>query len=366
MIKVFYYLIAHTKRTRLLVLLYVIIVALFSFFLFRIIDQRSFDPMAFLETIRSTTVADQDAIFEGIKNKLREIVATGGTNGAVELTNEAFARGDINLINCHRLMHLIGHIDKASQTKNKKIDNTYSPDLCGSGYSHGLEAQIVRTGAPDFREQLYNLCKAARATSPGTACYEGAGHAFMEETLDVKKAADLCDTIPSDGPNICYKGVFAQYTSFIGGDDGETGGRYQGGPPLALPQGVTPIAYCTSLPEKYRLVCAHEVCGFGVASDIASVFPQVATGDYPMEMRAACISNAAGARGEHELSRAATIIVPPAILSFPKELRYAYIDSSMWAFNEYNKGGAQKDWQSFCSIFTESDRLFCTGLVQKK
>ena len=362
----------HRLATRIksihLLLVGCVIIAVSVFFLTCTINQKPFDPPTFLKKIRGTAT-NEDTFFGSIRDQLRDIVGAGGTPGAIELTHEAFAQGDIGLIHCHMLMHIIGHIAEASEIKDSKSIGIYSLDLCGSGYNHGLEAEIARTNSYNMRDQLYNLCTTMQATSPGVLCYEGAGHAFMTKTLNVDTALSMCDKLVSDGPvrdpMMCYKGLFAEYTDLIGGDDSETGTRYTGGPPLVLPAD-TPIAYCASLGKKYQAICAHEVCGFRAIGDIKRALTEAVTGNYPLELKAACVGNSAGARVESELSRAQTIAIPPMVFSFPKELRKEYIAGSMWGFNEYNKVGAPKDWQRFCNAFTEEDRVFCTNLVQKK
>lgn len=369
MIKVFHRLIFRTKYPHLFLIFCAVIaiIAVSFFILTRVINQKSFEPSTFLKEIR-TTATNKDTFFGSIRDRLREIVAAGGTSGAVKLTQEAFVQGDITFVHCHILMHLAGHITEAQQTK--KVENAiHNPDLCGDGYSHGLEAQIVRENAPDVFKQIYNLCTAIQRVSPGKTCYEGVGHAFMEETLNVEKALGMCDVLSSDGPLrdpfMCYKGVFAQYTNLIGGDDTETGMKYTGGPQMVLPA-RTPIAYCASLPEKYKLMCAHEVCGFRAVADIALALTEAVEENYPIEMKAACVHNAAGSKAERELGYGATIMVPPIVFSLSKELRRQYIAGTMGEFNGYARNGAHRDWQSFCNAFPEeSDRAFCANLIQK-
>lgn len=349
-------------------LLFGVAIVVLILFLIGVNNKKPFDSGAFLRRIRETAT-NEETFFTNIRDRIPEIVNTGGSTGVIEVIRGAFAQGEIDLIHCHMLTHIAGHAVQILQTKINKNTGMYVPDLCGSGYSHGLEAQIVAENTPDVHERLYRLCATLQKDSQNTTCYEGAGHAFMEKMLNVEAAATQCDKLSSGGPvrdpYMCYKGVFAQYTNFIGGDDGETGRRYVGGPPIVLPA-LTPIAYCASLPDKYQLVCAHEVCGFRAIGDITRALSEAVENDYSMEMQAACVGNAAGARGESELGRAETIAVPPSVFSFPKELRHAYINGSMWGFNEYNTAGAQKDYQHFCNSFPEaSDRDFCLNLALK-
>lgn len=371
MIKVFRRLIFHIKRTHpfLFFCAVVAIIAVSFFILTHAINQKKFDPQAFLEKLRATTV-NKDEFFVGIKDQLREIITTVGPPGAVELTRNAFAHGDITFVHCHILMHLAGHITETLPTKNGKGENIYDSNLCGFGYSHGLEAQIVLENPHDARKQLYNLCTAIQATSPGTTCYEGAGHAFMSETLNIEKAIDLCDKLSSDGPLrdpfMCYKGVFAEYTNLVGGNDTETGQPYTGGPILTLPPTLTPIAYCASLPDKYSLMCAHELCGLH-AADMTLALTEAVTGNYSIKMKSACVHNASGAKAENELSYGATIAIPPIVFSLSQEFRRQYIAGTIGEFNSYAKSGAQKDWQRFCNAFVrKDDRDFCESLVVRK
>ena len=374
MIKVFNRLISHVKRKHIFLFFCAIIVILVvSFFILGYaINQKKFDSQTFLEKLRATTI-NKDEFFADMRGQLREIIIAIGPSGAVKLTREAFAHGNINFVHCHTLMHIAGHIVMALQTKNGTSDNIniYDSDLCGFGYSHGLEAQIVLENPDphDARNKLYDLCAALQVTSPGITCYEGAGHTFMSKTLNIESAIDLCDALSSDGPLrdpfMCYKGVFAEYTNLIGGNDTETGRQREGGPILTLPMD-TPIAYCASLPNKYSLMCAHEVCGLH-AANMTLALTEAVTGNYPIEMQAACVHNAAGAKAENELSHATTVAIPPIVFSLSKELRRQYIAGTIGEFNSYARSGAQKDWRSFCNVFTkEEDRVVCTDIVERK
>lgn len=372
MIKVFHRLIARAKWARLLLYFCVVIVVIVAsyFYSYTHIQQKKFDSKIFLEELRATTI-NQDEFFTRIRKQLREIVISVGPPGAVELTKSAFVHGDITFVHCHTLMHLTGHLTVALKLHDTTSGNVYDSNLCGFGYSHGLEAQTVDENLDDIyaRMLLHKLCAALQTTSPETTCYEGAGHAFMERTLTIEKAIDLCDGLTSDGPVrdpfMCYKGVFAEYTNLVGGNDTETGQPYSEGPILTLPAS-TPIAYCVTLPDKYSLMCANEVCGLH-AADMTRALTEVIAEDYPIDMQAACVRNAAGAKGEDELSHAETVAIPSIVFSLPKELRRQYISGTIGEFNSYAKSGAQKDWQSFCNAFIEEhDRSFCAELVQRK
>jgi len=330
-------------------------------------DNASFKASVVLRAVQ----AGNPNTFEGIRDNISDIIDEIGIDGVLQITHEAFKEEDITMFECHVLAHLTGHAAKVQYADDYEAIIQHESGFCELGYRHGIGAQIASEGG-DFRQELYLFCALLRTVFPQASCYHGAGHGFMREFLDLKKALAACNTL-TEGPekdlSDCHKGVFSEYTNLIGGIDGETGLPFSGGAPLKL--NVLPIDFCASLLKQYQMSCSAELNGLWLSPSatlehIERSLQQCTSGNHALELKAACIRSKAAVSAQHELPIRGTITLPPFILSLPPDLRKAYISGAIGELNEFLRNGVQKDWRSFCDSFPgNEDRLFCEQRVKK-
>jgi hypothetical protein len=306
-------------------------------------------------------------IYEAIRSRIPQQIEANGVDGVIKLTHSSFKEELITFYECHTLAHLIGHEARAKVSDLNELAN-YDLDFCGSGYKHGLEAQIV-AGKGDFRAELLRFCEIINKKAKVPGCFHGGGHEFMRQTLDAKKALSLCETIKvsrSEDFSECYRGVFSEYTNLIGGVDGHTGLLYADGPPLKLDS--SPMDFCVTFEDKYQIECALEVNGYGVSpsstqSSIENNLRKCVSDKYPTRIMEACLRSVAAVFGQHELAKGVTIKPPDFIFSLPLELKQAYISGTMSEFKQFSINGVGKDWESFCKSFNGEEANFCSALA---
>ncbi len=321
-----------------------------------------------LSNIRNKT----PKVFEYIREKLPNIIKEGGISRTIQLTKEAFQQEAITMYQCHTLAHNIGHYSKLNISDNFSVLTKIGVDFCEGGFKHGLEAEIALQGlrnGTEFRPELYNLCVQLLKISKSGDCYHGAGHEFMRETMDAKKALALCDTL-TGGPvkNItnCYNGVFSEYTNLIGAVDGETGYRLPSAP---LKLNNTSMDFCASLESQYQIPCALELNGYGFGTnstqtDLEKSLNNCIDKRYKKALQVACIHSVSAVFYQHQLPKSNTIIIPDYILPWPDDFRKAYISGAGTEMAQFLKNGVSKDWSRFCKSFSQDDYDFCVGFFR--
>ncbi len=354
------------KRTRTLLLISGAgIVAVFALAAYIYTDTNTLEPKRELRAIEE----EHKDVFRGIRDELPSLVDAWGVSGVLDLTAEAMKNNKIGMFHCHVLNHLIGHHAIVQYGTDYEALMDHESQFCELGYRHGAEAQIVHTADGNIREELYAFCEVLQEHTPEARCYHGAGHAIMNDTLDVGRSLEFCDSLVS-GPaadiTSCHKAVFAELTNLVGGSDGETGEAYANGPPMSIaPQ--TPLEYCTEWGEAYQEQCLFELSGLGVSpastpGDITEKLKNCTQDGYTEDLQAACISSVAAVSAQHELAKRETITFQKQVLSWPDRLREAYLRGSAQEMRQYFLSGTTRDWRSFCYTFErESDQELCAG-----
>ncbi len=316
-------------------------------------------------------MGEGEEVFVTIRDTLPDIINKWGVQGAIDINEYAFTHNKYGIYNCHVLSHMTGH--EAVVYYGEDYDKVVSHDthFCELGYRHGAEAQVALSGG-DYKNNLYRMCDAIKRKNPDAACYHGAGHAFMNESLDVDASLKMCDDLINETHTVedvtpCYNAVFAELTNLVGGTDGGTGIVYTGGPPLTMDE-KTPLEYCSKFGDRYRIQCVFEFSGLGVSEastpeDIEKKLIACSNEEYDAELEEACIRSVSAVGTQHELAAKHTIIVPQHILGLSDELRRAYIIGAGTEMKQYLISGTGRDWQSFCGEFTEQeDTQLCESI----
>ena len=312
-------------------------------------------------------------VFETIRDTLPDIINKWGVQGAIDINEYAFVNNKYGIYNCHVLSHMTGHEAVVYYGEDYEKVIAHDTHFCELGYRHGAEAQVALSGG-DYKNNLYRMCDVIKAKNPDAECYHGAGHAFMNESLDVDASLAMCDDLINETHTIedvtpCYNAVFAELTNLVGGTDGGTGIVYTGGPPLTMDE-KTPLEYCSKFDDRYRIQCVFEFSGLGVSesstpADIERKLIACSNEEYDAELEEACIRSVSAVGTQHELAANHAIVVPKHILGLSDEMRRAYILGAGTEMKQYLISGTVRDWESFCGAFTEpEDTQLCEGIFK--
>lgn len=330
------------------------------------------DPAAIVAEMEKNT---DKTVFESIRDSLSDIIKQYGIEGALAVDAYAFTNNKMGIYQCHALTHLIGHESIVYYGKDyAAVASNYS-HFCELGYVHGAEAQVVLSGG-DYQHELYKLCDQIKKKDPSATCFHGAGHAFMNQTLDVQTSLTLCDGLIDEQHTIddvtpCYNAVFAELTNLVGGRDGETAIPYTNGPPLTIKE-ATPLEYCAKIGERYRIQCVFEFSGLGIGpastpADVEGKLRNCVGENFDEELESACIKSVAAVGMQHLLAGTSTVSVPSFILSLSDPLRNAYILGAATEMKQYVVSGATRNWESFCGGFTkEADASYCKSIFAQQ
>lgn len=313
----------------------------------------------------------EKSVFEDVRDSMKLIIEKGGIQGMIEVNEYALTNNLYGIYQCHVIAHLTGHEAVVYYGNDYETVVDHDTHFCELGYRHGAEAQVALSGG-DYKEQLYAMCRAIKAKNPDADCFHGAGHAFMNESLDVDTSLALCDELineefSEDDIAACYNAVFAELTNLVGGRDGGTGIAYTGGPPLTMDED-TPLEYCSKFEYRYRIQCVFEFSGLGISEestpeDIEHKLELCSKQDYEEEFEAACIRSVSAVGTQHELAQNHTIVVPEHILGLSAALREAYIRGAGTEMKQYLLSGADRGWEAFCGTFTvQTDVELCTSI----
>jgi hypothetical protein len=326
-----------------------------------------FDPKAIVDAMGQ----GDTTVFEDVRASLKDLIKKGGIQGALDVNAYAFSKQKYGIYNCHVLTHLTGHEAVVYYGSDFESVVDRNIQFCEMGYQHGAEAQVALSGG-DYKNELYRMCDIVHKKDPSATCFHGAGHAFMNESLDVKKSLALCDDLidekhPVEDLMPCYNSVFAELTNLVGGTDGGTGMPYSGGPPLSIGDATT-LQYCATFDERYRIQCLFEFSGLGISEhstpqDIAQKLRSCQDSNYDQSLEAACIKSVSAVGAQHELAMRDSVTIPEHIFLLPKVLREAYIQGAGVEMSQYIQSGVHKDWETFCNSFPDSDnQTMCTSI----
>lgn len=332
--------------------------------------QPSFDAA----TLVSAMGKGDKSVFEEVRDSMKEIIQEGGIQGMIDVNEYALVNNLYGIYQCHVISHLTGHEAVVYYGNDYDAVVAHDNHFCEIGYRHGAEAQVALSGG-DYKNELYKMCDAIQRKNPDAECFHGAGHAYMNESLDVDLSLQMCDELINEthteaDVTPCYNAVFAELTNLVGGTDGGTGIEYTGGAPLTMEE-KTPLEYCSKFKPHYRLQCVFEFSGLGVnehttQDDIAGRIKDCANDVYGEELESACIRSVSAVGAQHILAHSDTLSVPPHVLTLSKPLRDAFILGVGTEMKQYIISGAPRDWQSFCDGFSDSeDNSLCTSIFNE-
>jgi hypothetical protein len=315
-----------------------------------------------IENLRTTGKPLPIAVQDEFDNLVRDF----GITGTLELIERAFVNNDISLVECHVLSHNLGHEALIYYNYDYKKALEHESHFCINGYRHGVEAQIV-LDSPDYREELQKFCKVLNDKLDYANCYHGAGHVFMNSSVDLNASLEEGDRLSApEYPDVSdwYKGVFAELTNLAGGFDGETGLHFPGEPPVKIDEHALP--YCTKLQPKYQKACVYELSGLNIG---VSTTPELAKerlmacldDKYPTDLQAACIYGVAAVFAQHEVALDKKVTPMPFILDLDREIIKSYIAAVSQEIRQFILSGREFNGSEFCQSFKERDEIeFCT------
>lgn len=303
-------------------------------------------------------------ISEAIELNVGEIIKKDGIIGALEVIKLAFSEKQIYLNDCHALSHFVGHYAPGYYSDNFDKLVEESTTFCVRGYIHGAEGQIATDGN-DYIERLNKLCVALKKDDPNFFCFHGAGHAFLNATVNVNEAIDLCKTL-SDDPQkerdikSCIDGIFAEVTNLAGKYDGETGRKLAGPAPISLE--VSPLDYCAQFDPYYHAVCAYEVNALPIGDNTSPeeagrIMKRCVTDAANTTISQACLYNVASAYVSHEIEIRGKVTFQEWILDETKETRLLYLTAVGQELAQHITAGHEIETTEFCNSFKESDEL---------
>jgi len=328
----------------------------------------SFDPAA---VVAQMGKGEKD-VFADVRDSMKQIINEGGIQGMIDVNEYALTHNLYGIYQCHVISHMTGHEAVVFYGSDYDAVMKHDNHFCEVGYRHGAEAQVALSGG-DYKNELYKMCDAIKRKNPEAECFHGAGHAFMNETLDVDESLRMCgelinETHSEEDIIPCYNAVFAELTNLVGGTDGGTGIEYTGGAPLSLLE-ESPLSYCAKFDkEHYRVQCVFEFSGLGISefstpADIEDRLKRCSDSSYDEVLESACIQSVSAVGAQHMLATNSSIEVPPHIFDLPPSLRKAYIVGVATEMHQYMLSGAPRDAEGFCANFTEpEDHALCAGV----
>lgn len=330
----------------------------------------AFNPEKYLADIDT----EETSIFEEVRDSLDDVIKQWGVQEAIDLNAYAFTKQDYGIYQCHVIMHLLGHEAIAYYGTDYESVINSNIHFCELGYQHGAEAQVALNGG-DYKNELYRICDLVKKKTPNATCFHGAGHAFMNDSLDVNKSLALCDGLINETHTVedlapCYNSVFAELTNLVGGTDGATGIAYTGGAPMKIDE-PTPIAYCAKFGEKYKIECMFEFSGLGVhdnstSEEIEKKIIDCTTGDFDVELESACIKSVSAVGAQHLLAASSSLKVPESIFALTQSNRTSYILGAGTEISQYIISGVDKNWEPFCDSFPQDgDKKYCESLFKE-
>ena len=310
-------------------------------------------------------------LFNSFLSSADDIIKRGGISGGEEIVRKAFSRLQLDLVECHHLMHVLGHeaVDYYEQDADKIARHVSA--FCEHGYQHGAEAEMYGFSKQGGSyEPLRKFCEAVRNYNAGELCYKGVGHSALSETLDVQRAIQICEKIVPDTQKsdreYCYQGIFNDLTNKVSGIDSDTGMTLSGPPLMKLPS--TPIDYCASLKEPYRHSCIFELGGHmhTVANgNHTGALLECLKGDHDKALVEECIRAVSAIIAQKffvQTKDTGTVTVTKNKLvdSWGTVYRRAYILGVAGELAEAERWGAQTNLTEFCHGFGDpEDETYC-------
>ncbi len=283
-----------------------------------------------------------------------------GMNGLINRVEKDLAEGQITMFVCHSLAHDIGHYG-GYQDHFGDVEDFLSKknlDFCGSGFMHGIEAQLAAEPYPSNIDKLYAFCKMTMPFKPYYGgCYHGAGHSFMEITRTVPEALAQCEFLKTDEEmqtvEHCYRGVYSENAN------------------LMMQSGNTPedlFAYCSAQEGVMQEFCAQELNGLELPADVSNE----GVGEYVLvcmnpeygeAIQRGCLRSVAGVAMDRVVGQGITPVPASVIFDLPQEHMRDYIHASYGAFIKSSAYDPSLTFEPFCSSFADPEtQEYCKGL----
>ncbi len=328
-------------------------------------DSATFDPKAILAKVNTN---DSLSDFLEIENMIGETMKQYGTKAGFELIDEGERQGLISNDACHGLLHYVGHAAFAENPQDyEALLSVVEGTNCIGGYLHGIEAEIVLQSS-NVVVDVQNFCtfQKEKRVNPGP-CYHGVGHAAIElYGFDIHKSLALCDGLygePERDLSNCYRGVFSEIGNLVTGYDGHTGLSIDVEQiPDLNPE--KPYAYCEMFDQKYQSSCKSQLTKIVTKDLPIEEWGNACTdASFGKQSKEICVNITSGVYVRQQLSFQNTTSLPKSIDLLDFETQKIAVLGSAEAFSGYFSDGAQKDWKSFCSSFTNPDIVsYCNAV----
>lgn len=284
-----------------------------------------------------------------------------GINGMIARVAEALTEGQINMFVCHSLAHDIGHYGGYPEhfVDIKDYLSKENLDFCGSGFQHGVEAQLANLAYPQNAEGLYYFCGLVLPFEPYYGgCYHGAGHSFMENTRNMHEALGQCDLLTFDeytDARHCYRGVFSEHANMLH-ETGASGERI--------------LAACNNLEGTLQYECAMEVNGLEInhsatGAEIERVLRICVENDYAFDVKRGCVRSVAWVAVDHIVGNQEVVLPPAYLMQLPEPLIREYIDAAFGTFAKI-KPYVKDTLEPFCMAFVGTSKEFCNARLAQE
>lgn len=304
--------------------------------------------------------------YQFLRLNILKIIKMDGVPKTTNRVVAAFKNGDIDINECHNLMHTLGHSAYEFNPNNWDILISPQSTTCFYGFEHGVEAQIFLSKAGDTEtmyKELHNYCKMLRNKFPGIDCYHGVGHATIQ-SMPLLPALAVCDKVVenNDNPSDCYRGAFSEYVNKLNGIDGDTDAPIPGVVPVKYASGHV-FDECVKLPLKYQKACAAQFSSFIWDGSLDTSLPVCNT--YPDWIAEICSFKSSEAFTTNNFEQMKIIEIPKKLSGMKSAVRKGYIEGSISGYNPYklnDSGNTETVWCS--SLQNTSDKNFCLSLIK--
>jgi hypothetical protein len=309
----------------------------------------------------------ESGTFKEQRNQIYHILNDQGPETAIHVVKQGLEDKKIILSQCHGMLHAVGHV---AYYKDKDLSHiiTLVDETCYAAFLHGVEAEIVIEEPDQFIQKLGTLCQYVKKKDSSISCFHGAGHAFMQDSNDVKVSLKRCDGLSitqiNDLDN-CYGGVFSEFGNRVTGFDTDTGEHTQGPPLIKFAYTAHPIEYCETVERKYQAACARQIVKIKYQeNNMKANLAECQLPGLSQEMTGVCINISSTFFAETELYKDMSISLPVEVTSLSKKNKEEYIRGTYTALRSYTPAKNLGIAESFCKQFTSTiDKSMCNRVM---
>lgn len=337
-------------------------------------SKRKLAPIAFIFLILGVSAAlflkpvikdqiklNSDNSYQFLKLNIIKIIKKDGIPKSTKRVVDAFKKGDIDINECHNLMHTLGHA--AYEFHPKDWDILVSPysTLCFFGFEHGVEAQIALSKLGDTEsmyKDLHYYCQKFRNKFPGSDCYHGVGHAYMQ-SMSISAALSNCDKVVevNESPEDCYRGAFSEYTNRLKGIDGDTDSPIPGVTPLVIDE-KNVYDECLKLNTKYQKACAAQFTSFIYDGGKETAISKCQ--NYPDWISEICAFKISEANTNNYFESTKELTIPGGLEKMKFAVRKGYIDGVSVGFLSFKNSAPPDIEKKWCNKLPyQTDINYC-------